>query len=109
MFTEESLEFQDRISRRNGLGEQTALPPSLHLEPPVITLDTAREEAELVMFACVEEVLGKAGQGLGSPALSAAVRHPVPALQQKTCAVCRRLGGHVFARDGASLVCYVQG
>ena len=61
-YTEESLEFQERISQRNGLGNGTYFPPSLHQEPPNCNMDTAREEAELVLFGVVEEVLQKTGQ-----------------------------------------------
>ena len=60
-FTEDSLNFQERISQRNGLGNATSLPPSLHEEPPLCNMVTAREEAELVLFGSVQEVLDKAG------------------------------------------------
>ena len=61
-FTEESLDFQERISQRNGLGNNTFFPPSLHEEPPNCNMTTAREEAELVLFGVVQEVLDKTGQ-----------------------------------------------
>ena len=61
-YTAESLEFQERISQRNGLGNDTYFPPSLHQEPPNCNMDTAREEAELVLFGVVEEVLQKTGE-----------------------------------------------
>lgn len=60
-FTEESLDFQERISQRNGLGNNTFFPPSLHEEPPNCNMTTAREEAELVLFGVVQEVLDKTG------------------------------------------------
>ena len=60
-FTEESLDFQERISQRNGLGNATFFPPSLHKEPPECNMVTAREEAELVLFGVVDEVLQKTG------------------------------------------------
>lgn len=60
-FTAESLEFQERISQRNGLSEQTYLPPGLHLEPPVINMKNAREEACMVLFGAVSEVLERTG------------------------------------------------
>lgn len=61
-YTEDSLNFQERISQRNGLGNATSFPPSLHHEPPVCNMITAREEAELVLFGCVKEALAKAGE-----------------------------------------------
>ena len=60
-YTQESLDFQERISQRNGLGQTTCFPPSLHLEPPVCNMVTAREEAEMVLFGSVREALDKAG------------------------------------------------
>lgn len=58
-FTGASLDFQERISQRNGLGNATFFPPSLHEEPPNCNMTTAREEAELVLFGVVQEVLDK--------------------------------------------------
>ena len=63
-FTEDSLNFQERISQRNGLGNATSLPPSLHEEPPLCNMVTAREEAELVLFGAVQEVLDKTGASI---------------------------------------------
>lgn len=61
-FTKDSLDFQERISQRNGLGNCTSFPPSLHEEPPNCNMVTAREEAEIVLFGVVQEVLEKTGQ-----------------------------------------------
>ena len=61
-FTQDSLDFQERISQRNGLGNCTSFPPSLHEEPPNCNMITAREEAEIVLFGVVQEVLDKTGQ-----------------------------------------------
>lgn len=61
-FTQDSLDFQERISQRNGLGNCTSFPPSLHEEPPNCNMITAREEAEIVLFGVVKEVLEKTGQ-----------------------------------------------
>ncbi|KAL3140381.1 3-ketoacyl-CoA synthase 11 [Trebouxia sp. C0009 RCD-2024] len=60
-FTKDSLDFQERISQRNGLGNCTSFPPSLHEEPPNCNMVTAREEAEIVLFGVVKEVLEKTG------------------------------------------------
>lgn len=61
-FTEESLEFQRRISQRNGLGEETYLPPALHMDPPVVNMENAREEARMVLFGAVQEVFDRTGE-----------------------------------------------
>ncbi len=60
-FSEEALEFQGRISHRNGLSDETYLPPSLHLEPPEVSMEHAREEARMVLFGAVTEVLERTG------------------------------------------------
>ena len=61
-FTEEALEFQERISQKNGLSyKETYLPGSLHLEPPEVNMEAAREEARMVLFGCVQEVLDRTG------------------------------------------------
>ena len=61
-FTEESLGFQERISQRNGLSEQTYLPPGLHIDPPVCNMRQARDEACMVLFGAVTEVLERTGE-----------------------------------------------
>ena len=66
-FSEDSLEFQERIHTRNGLSEETYCPHSLHMEPPLCTLDAAREEARMVLFGAVTEVLQKTGGGPSAP------------------------------------------
>ena len=60
-FSDESLEFQRRISQRNGLSEETYLPPALHTLPPNVTMETAREEARMVLFGAVQDVLDRTG------------------------------------------------
>jgi 3-ketoacyl-CoA synthase len=62
-FSQESLDFQERISSRSGLGDGHAcLPPALHILPkPIITIQAAREEAEQVMFEAVERALQRTG------------------------------------------------
>ena len=67
-FSEESLEFQRRISQRNGLSEETYLPPALHTLPPVVTMESAREEARMVLFGAVQDVLDRTGTSTRLPA-----------------------------------------
>ena len=60
-FNQESLAFQQRIAERSGLGEDTYLPIGLHKNPFDITMSSARDEAEMVMFGCVGDLLEKTG------------------------------------------------
>ncbi len=61
------MEFQERISQRNGLSEETYLPEALHQKPPVVNMAMAREEACCVMFGAVSEVLERTGAQLQLP------------------------------------------
>lgn len=62
LFTEpKSIHFQMKILERSGLGEETSLPPALHYIPPSPNLDLAREEAELVIFSCMDSLCKKTG------------------------------------------------
>lgn len=47
-FTPESVDFQNKILARSGLGDQTYLPPGLAEQPPAITMKDARAEFEQV-------------------------------------------------------------
>ncbi|KAJ8436650.1 hypothetical protein Cgig2_029896 [Carnegiea gigantea] len=53
--------FQMRILERAGLGDETALPPAIHYIPPEPTMQRARDEAHLVIFSAVDELLKKTG------------------------------------------------
>ncbi|WZZ12782.1 hypothetical protein YC2023_105871 [Brassica napus] len=55
-FNDSSLEFQRKILERSGLGEETYLPEGLHCVPPRTTMVAAREEAEQVMFGCLDKL-----------------------------------------------------
>ena len=56
-FNKESLDFQEKVLARSGLGEETYLPPGIMAEPPNINMETAREEAREILFGCVAEAL----------------------------------------------------
>ncbi|XP_072985471.1 3-ketoacyl-CoA synthase 6-like [Typha latifolia] len=60
-FDEKSVRFQVNILQRSGLGEETCLPPANHFIPPQPSMNAAREEAELVIFSAVDELLQKTG------------------------------------------------
>ncbi|KAJ3694824.1 hypothetical protein LUZ60_000201 [Juncus effusus] len=60
-FDEKTVRFQIRILERSGLGEETCLPPANHYIPPTCSMAAAREEAELVIFSAIDELLNKTG------------------------------------------------
>jgi len=60
-FTKESLDFQERMSKRTGVGEGTYLPSGLKLTPPACTTAKAREEAEEVMFPILDALFASTG------------------------------------------------
>ncbi|KAL3157470.1 Ataxin 2-like [Trebouxia sp. C0010 RCD-2024] len=60
MFNEQSLEFQEKIMQRSGLGDETYLPEAVQQIPPQISMAAAREEAEMVLFDSVRHVLDAA-------------------------------------------------
>lgn len=56
-----SVEFQMRILERSGLGEETCLPPAIHYIPPTPNMDSAREEARMVIFSAMDSLFKKTG------------------------------------------------
>ncbi|KAG5521522.1 hypothetical protein RHGRI_033924 [Rhododendron griersonianum] len=56
-----SVDFQMRILERSGLGEETCLPPAIHFIPPTPTMESARGEAELVIFSIMDSLFDKTG------------------------------------------------
>lgn len=77
------MKFQTRLLDRSGLGECTYLPAALQSVPPVISMNTAREEAELVMFSVVEDVLERTGvkaKDIGILVVNCSLFNPTPSL-----------------------------
>jgi len=60
-FSQENIDFQEKILRRSGLGEETYFPPGILTEPPVLTMESARSEADYVMSKCVGDLLERTG------------------------------------------------
>ncbi|XP_016463600.1 3-ketoacyl-CoA synthase 6-like [Nicotiana tabacum] len=54
-----SVEFQMRILERSGLGEETCLPPAIHYIPPTPNMESARKEAEMVIFSAMDSLFKK--------------------------------------------------
>jgi 3-ketoacyl-CoA synthase len=59
VFSEKAMQFQERIMEKSGLGDETYLPPGVRVWPPDINMRSAREEAEMVIYASVREALAK--------------------------------------------------
>ncbi|KAI5000276.1 hypothetical protein ZWY2020_004865 [Hordeum vulgare] len=64
---EESVAFAMRLLERSGLGEETCVPDAYHYMPPDRSLRASRDEAELVIFAAVDDLFAK------TPAINPAV------------------------------------
>lgn len=60
-FNEEAMDFQERILAKSALSNETFFPAGMHMEPPQANMQLAREEAALVMFSAVEDLLRKTG------------------------------------------------
>ncbi|VAI50273.1 unnamed protein product [Triticum turgidum subsp. durum] len=58
---ERSIRFMSRLLESSGLGEETCLPTPVHYIPwkKYLTLEAAREEAELVVFSAIDELFSK--------------------------------------------------
>jgi 3-ketoacyl-CoA synthase len=82
-FSEASVEFQQKAMERSGMGEETYLPSSVMANPPVATMKAARAEAEMVMFAAIDEVLAKTKvrpKDIGVLVVNCGLFNPTPSL-----------------------------
>lgn len=60
-FSEEAMDFQMRMLNKSGVAVETMFPNGLQRDPPEPTMAWAREEAEMVLFSVVENLLKKTG------------------------------------------------
>ncbi|GAB4844652.1 inositol polyphosphate kinase kcs1 [Ancistrocladus abbreviatus] len=60
-FEQETVQFQKKISRRCGLGDETYFPPGITSKPPDLTVTQARREAESVIFSTLDALFKKTG------------------------------------------------
>lgn len=82
------MDFQSRIAERAGLGDSTYLTPGFHElynsdKPVTLTMHHAREEAELVMFGAVSDLLKKTGlhpQDIDILVVNCSLFNPTPSL-----------------------------
>ncbi|KAM7251353.1 hypothetical protein ACFE04_023236 [Oxalis oulophora] len=82
-FNESSLEFQRKILQRSGLGDETYVPEAAHDLPPRPTMAAAREEAEQVMFGCLDNLFNNTGvrpKDIGILVVNCSLFNPTPSL-----------------------------
>ncbi|XP_040988778.1 3-ketoacyl-CoA synthase 2-like [Juglans microcarpa x Juglans regia] len=82
-FSDESLAFQKKILERSGYGEKTHVSKSLLEVPMNMSVEAARNEAEMVMFGAIDELLAKTGvncKDIGILVVNCSVFNPTPSL-----------------------------
>eukprot|EP00798_Chlamydomonas_sp_ICE-L_P027100 gene27102-2324_t len=82
-FNQESLEFQEKILARSGLGQNTYLPPAVQCTPPCPSITKAREEFEDVMYTTIQDLLDKTGiqaKQIGILVVNCSLFNPTPSL-----------------------------
>jgi 3-ketoacyl-CoA synthase len=82
-FDEKSVTFQQKILERSGLGDETYLPKAMHALPPCPNMKFAREEAEEVMFGCLDELFEKTKvkpKDIGVLVVNCSLFNPTPSL-----------------------------
>ena len=62
--TQDSIDFQRRISLKNGVSDSSACPVGFRQDPVTLGLEPAREEAKMVLFGAIREVLARTGRDL---------------------------------------------
>ncbi|KAK3148302.1 hypothetical protein QOZ80_3BG0293330 [Eleusine coracana subsp. coracana] len=80
-FNDESIAFQTRMLERAGVGEATHFPASLLRVPVDMSLRTAREESEAVVFGVVDDLLAKTGvaaRDVGVVIVNSSLYSPTP-------------------------------
>ncbi|XP_020599505.1 3-ketoacyl-CoA synthase 4-like [Phalaenopsis equestris] len=82
-FNESALEFQRKILERSGLGEETYVPDAMHYLPPRPSMAAARDEAEQVMFGCLDKLFQNTGvkpKDVGILVVNCSLFNPTPSL-----------------------------
>ncbi|KAE8721507.1 3-ketoacyl-CoA synthase 1 [Hibiscus syriacus] len=86
-FTEDTLQFQRRISTRSGLGDETYFPRGITSSPPNLCMEEARAEAEAeaeaVMFGALDSLFEKTGikpEDVDILILNCSLFNPTPSL-----------------------------
>lgn len=53
----DNINFTRRVLERSGIGPCTHFPPGIAMFPPDLSISSARYEAEIVMFGCINQLL----------------------------------------------------
>ncbi|KAG6395283.1 hypothetical protein SASPL_145925 [Salvia splendens] len=82
-FEEESINFQNKISHRSGLGDETYFPRGITSHPPNLSMVEARLEAENVMFGALDSLFSSTGispSQIGIVIVNCSLFNPTPSL-----------------------------
>lgn len=82
-FSEETIQFQRRISSRSGLGDETYLSRGIASRPPKLNMEEARLEAESVMYGALDSLFQKTGVkpgDIGILIVNCSLFNPTPSL-----------------------------
>ncbi|KAG9441520.1 hypothetical protein H6P81_017374 [Aristolochia fimbriata] len=104
VFDPKNAHFQMRVLQKSGLGEETCFPPNIHYIPPEPTEKGSLEEAQLVIFSVVDDLLVKTGikpPEIDFLVVNCNVFNPIPSLssmvvnkyKMKSSVKCFNLGG----------------
>ncbi|XP_059442306.1 3-ketoacyl-CoA synthase 2-like [Corylus avellana] len=106
-FSEESLAFQKKILERSGYGQKTYASKSLLDVPRNMSIEEARNEAEMVMFGAIDELLAKTGvqcKDIGILVVNCSIFNPTPSLSAMV--VNRyKLRGNILSYNLAGMGC----
>ncbi|KAF4362171.1 hypothetical protein F8388_010619 [Cannabis sativa] len=58
-FTQESVDFQDKVLKKSGISSQTCMPLSLHQVNPNLSIRASKAEIEQILFPIVKQLLSK--------------------------------------------------
>lgn len=59
VFDKESLDFQEKVLEKSGIGDESCIPLNLHEMQPDVSLKRSREETEEVLCTIVKDLLSK--------------------------------------------------
>ncbi|XP_077238642.1 3-ketoacyl-CoA synthase 10-like [Tasmannia lanceolata] len=82
-FDEAAIEFQHRVLKNSGIGDESYLPRSVFLPVNKITLKESREEAATVMFNAIDDLLATTGvrpKDIGILIVNCGIFNPTPSL-----------------------------
>ncbi|XP_057778561.1 3-ketoacyl-CoA synthase 1 [Salvia miltiorrhiza] len=82
-FEAESINFQNKISHRSGLGNETYFPRGITSHPPNLSMEEARLEAEAVMFGALDSLFSTTGirpSQIGILIVNCSLFNPTPSL-----------------------------